>query len=73
MLRRIWLTVCVIWSVLCLLLMQQIDVRGGYEWLPWFAALPWIFSYCIPFLVRFVRYGDPRRRRPVANYWRSDV
>jgi len=71
MLRRIWLILCVLWSsyFLLVLAINGTDARNWYL-VPCFGALPWVFGYGIPFLVRFIRYGDPRRRRPVANYWR---
>jgi hypothetical protein len=69
MLRRIWLLLCGMWAGLMFL-----NLLGtGFEGKNWYliavvGALPWVVSFLVPFLARYIVFGDARRRRPIAPY-----
>lgn len=69
MLKRLWLLLCGMWAGLMFMLL----LGTGFEGKDWYliavvGALPWVVSFFVPFMVRYIAYGDSRKRHPIAPY-----
>lgn len=64
MLKRLWLVLCVLWTVPLLLLALFGDGNeAGKQAICGLIVAPWIIGYVIPFVFRYIVSGDFRRPR----------